>query len=87
VAAGRIAEDLEGGQLVARLQGAESLLAERSLVSQLDDVDATGQRRFGELRQVVTLAPGISAEVQLRRCQPGPGCGVTHTANANPVPT
>ena len=33
VAAGGIAEDLQGGQLIAGLQGAESLLAERSFVS------------------------------------------------------
>ena len=64
MAAGRVGQHLERGQLGAGLQRAEALLADRALVAQLDDVDATGQRGVDELGEVAALAPGIGAQVQ-----------------------
>jgi len=54
----------------ARLERAESLLTGRSLVAQLDDVDAAGQRRIGEFRQVTALPAGVGAQVQPGLGQP-----------------
>ena len=49
VAPRRVGEYLQRRQFVACLQRAEPLLTCRSLVPQLDDVHAAGQRRVGEL--------------------------------------
>jgi len=60
----RIAENLERGELVAGLHRPEPLLADRALVAQLDEVDATGERRIGELGEVVAFTAGVGAEVE-----------------------
>ena len=67
MAPGGVGEDLERRQLVARFERAESLLTDRTLVTQLDDVDAAGQRGIGELGQITAFTPGIGAQIQLCR--------------------
>lgn len=66
VPAGRVGQDLAGGQLVARLQRAEPLLPGRPLVAQLDDVHAAGQGGVGELGQIAALPAGVGAQVEPR---------------------
>jgi len=66
MAARRIGEHLQGLQLLARLERTELLLSCRSLVAQLNDVDAAGQRRVGEFGQVTALTSSVGAEIQLR---------------------
>jgi hypothetical protein len=64
VASGGVGEYLQRGQLVARFQRAESLLADRTLVPQLNDVDTAGQRGVGELGQVTAFTSGIGAQIE-----------------------
>jgi len=67
VPTGRLREDLAHGQLVARLERAEPLLTDRSLVAQLDDVDPTGQGRLRELGQVAALTARVGTQIKPRR--------------------
>ena len=62
----RVGQHLQRGELVARLQRPELLLARRPLVPQLDDVDPAGQRGVGEFGQIAALAAGVGAQVQRR---------------------
>ena len=63
VAGARLGDDLEVGQLLARLQ---------TLLPQLDDVDATGERRVDELREV---GPHARAQVEAGGGQALPASG------------
>ena len=73
-----VGENLQRRQFAARLQWAERPLADRPLVAQLDDVDAAGQHRIGELGEITAFAAGVGAEVQpsVLQC----GAGFVHTA-------
>jgi hypothetical protein len=61
----RVGKHLEGGQLGAGLQRPEALLADGTLVAQLDDVDSARQRGVDELGEVTALTAGVGAQVQL----------------------
>jgi hypothetical protein len=65
VAAGRVGEHLERFQLGAGLQRSEPLLADRTLVTQLDDVHPACQRGVDELGQVAAFPAGVGAQVEL----------------------
>ena len=80
----RVAQQIEGGQLVAGLQRPEPLLAGRALVPQLDDVHPTGQRRVGEFGQVPAFTAGVGTQVQGRTREAL--TGLVHTANASAFP-
>ena len=72
VAARRVGEYLQRGQLGAGLQRAEALLTDGALVPQLDDVDSAGQRGVDELGEVTALATRIGAQVQAGLGEAGP---------------
>ncbi len=59
VPAAGVREDLQGGQLLARLH---------PLLAQLQQVHPAAQRGVGELGEVAALAAGVGADVE-----PGPG--------------
>jgi hypothetical protein len=71
--AGRVRQGFARGQLVARLERAEPLLTDRTLVAQLDDVHSAAQRGVRELGQVATLAPRVGAQIQVRGRETGSG--------------
>ena len=72
VAAGRVGQYFQRGQLGAGLQRAEALLTDGALVPQLDDVDPAGQRGVDERGEVTALATRIGAQVQAGLGEAGP---------------
>lgn len=59
-----VGQDLARRQFAAGFERTEPLLARRTLVAQLDDVDATGQGGVGELGQVTAFPAGVGAQVE-----------------------
>ena len=55
----RLRQHLQGREFLARLQRRAA-----GLVAELDDVDAPGQRRVGELGEVAACGAGVRAEVK-----------------------
>jgi hypothetical protein len=57
-------QNRQRSELVLGLERPELALAGGVLVAQLDDVDATGQRGLGELREIALVASGIGTQVE-----------------------